>query len=707
LCSRLLNNWTALSKCTVKPPAYSVLVVEDERIVAKDLQQTLQGLGYDAFAIASSAEEAMARASERCPDVVLMDVRIKGPLDGIETAKMMRARFGVPIIYLTAHADIAIIERAKATDPQGYLLKPVKSAELLSAIEVSRYRHDLSQRLREAEERFRLAIDEAPIGMALVRLDGLFLRVNHALCRIVGYSSDELTALTFQAITHPDDLEANVALAGQVARGEIPKYQLAKRYIRKDGSVVDVMVSVSVVRERSGEPLYYVAQMEDISERKKAERELLRLHEQVARQAEIYRTIVRHLPNGAVFMIDRELRYLSADGPAIRDILQFAKLRPDQIVGSKVEDVVSDGNRESVLAIYREALRGKAQHFEIQRGEHSYDVDAAPLVGTSGDVMGALVFCYDVTERKRLFEELARKNAVVQATAGEIEAVLGAIPDPILIRVGALCAYANAALAQALAYETPDELIGRPCLDLIHADDRPSAAGRIAQFASDGVNETTEVRFLTKDGATVLLDIRPSRRVTYKGQPAGLVILHDTHERKRLEAMLPRHEDRLHRGLAATARGPLQSVLFLCSGNYYRSRFAEAIFNHRAAVAGLRWTATSAGLRPDHFALNSGPISPIVVEALSLRGIVVSEPRGPIAVREADFAAADCIVAMKEAEHRPLIAVSFPSWTERVVYWNVHDIEDAAPADTLQEIERRVEALFASPPIIASMRMKV
>ena len=103
-------------------------------------------------------------------------------------------------------------------------------------------RKRIERTLHESEERFRLTIDEAPIGMALVALDGRFVRVNRALCEIVGYSSDELTGLTFQAITHPDDLDADLALAGQLARGEIPRYQLDKRYIRKDGTIVDIQL---------------------------------------------------------------------------------------------------------------------------------------------------------------------------------------------------------------------------------------------------------------------------------------------------------------------------------------------------------------------------------------------------------------------------------------------------------------------------------
>jgi adenylate cyclase len=115
----------------------AVLVVEDESIVAHDLQQTLAELGYDAFAVAASAEEALARAAERRPDVALVDIRIKGRLDGIKAARLLQERFGVPIIYMTAHADDATLKRALGTHPSGYLVKPVQPAGLQSAIEIA------------------------------------------------------------------------------------------------------------------------------------------------------------------------------------------------------------------------------------------------------------------------------------------------------------------------------------------------------------------------------------------------------------------------------------------------------------------------------------------------------------------------------------------------------------------------------------------
>jgi len=128
--------------------------------------------------------------------------------------------------------------------------------------------------LRETEERFRSAFGHAAIGMALVSTDGRWLQVNPTLCDIVGYSEPELLATTFQAITHPDDLDTDLAYVRQMLAREIRYYQMEKRYIHKRGHVVWILLSVSLVHDREGNPLHFIGLIQDITERKQAENRL-------------------------------------------------------------------------------------------------------------------------------------------------------------------------------------------------------------------------------------------------------------------------------------------------------------------------------------------------------------------------------------------------------------------------------------------------
>jgi protein-tyrosine phosphatase len=131
-------------------------------------------------------------------------------------------------------------------------------------------------------------------------------------------------------------------------------------------------------------------------------------------------------------------------------------------------------------------------------------------------------------------------------------------------------------------------------------------------------------------------------------------------------------------------------LLFLCTGNYFRSRFAEQLFNRLAPRQGLNWSAFSRALAPDSPTRNPGPMSIFTIEALRLRGVEPCVTRGPLDVTEADFQSAQLIVAAKEAEHRPLARARFPAWEERIEYWHCHDLDCAEACDALNAVEAQV-----------------
>ncbi len=135
----------------------------------------------------------------------------------------------------------------------------------------------------------------------------------------------------------------------------------------------------------------------------------------------------------------------------------------------------------------------------------------------------------------------------------------------------------------------------------------------------------------------------------------------------------------------------MKSVLFLCTGNYYRSRLAEILFNHLAQQSEIRWRACSRGLRIT--GRNVGPISPFTLDYCRQHGLDPGEIRLPLDVAEADLDAADQIIALKEAEHRPLLRDRFPDWESRVEFWNIHDLDCQTPDQALPLLAAAVRAL--------------
>lgn len=138
--------------------------------------------------------------------------------------------------------------------------------------------------------------------------------------------------------------------------------------------------------------------------------------------------------------------------------------------------------------------------------------------------------------------------------------------------------------------------------------------------------------------------------------------------------------------------GKSKRILFLCTGNYYRSRFAEIFFNWQAKQRGLNWRAESRGLALD--GCNYGPISRYTVARLKEKGVAHdADHRFPLPLSESDLSAADHIVAVKEAEHRPLVEARFPAWCDRIEYWHVHDLDCATPDDAIPHLENEVTRL--------------
>jgi len=148
-----------------------ILIVEDEQIVAKDIEQNLKKLGYNTVGIASVGEDAIKKAEKEKPDMVLMDIMLKGKMTGIEAAKHIRENFDIPVIYLTAYADEDTLEQAKITEPHGYIIKPFKEIDLKTTIEIALHKHKEELKIKKERDLYYSIIraDNAPNGSIFVK----------------------------------------------------------------------------------------------------------------------------------------------------------------------------------------------------------------------------------------------------------------------------------------------------------------------------------------------------------------------------------------------------------------------------------------------------------------------------------------------------------------------------------------------------------
>ena len=255
-------------------------------------------------------------------DLVLADYSLPA-FDGLSALKVAQEiRPEVPFVLVSgALGEERAIEALKegATD---YVLKQrlerlvpaVRRA--MSEAEERTERKRAEEALRESEERFRATFEQAAVGISHNALDGRWLRVNQKLCEIIGYSREELLEKTFQDVTHPHDLDADLEKLHQLLDGNIETYSMEKRYTKKDGSIIWINLTVSLVREPSGEPKYFIAVIEDISERKWAEEAIREV-----REAERQR-IAYDLHDGAL----QDLTYALVQAQLVQEILEEPEL---------------------------------------------------------------------------------------------------------------------------------------------------------------------------------------------------------------------------------------------------------------------------------------------------------------------------------------------------------------------------------------------
>jgi diguanylate cyclase (GGDEF)-like protein/PAS domain S-box-containing protein len=262
-----------------------ILLVEDEIIVAMDVQQRLEALHYHVVGHAVTGKEAVRLGSELHPDLILMDVKLRGPMDGIEAANQIRAASSVPIIYLTAFADDNTLSKARLTGASGYLIKPFEDRELHSAIEIALYKHSMEEKLRESEERYALAARATNDGIWDWNLKTDEIYYSPRWTAMLGLNENEISTRITEWIdrVHPEDAEGLMCELDNHLKHHSESLNCEYRIRHHDGSYHWMKCCGLALRDQAGKPYRIAGSQADVTMRKEIEQQLIHkaLHDEL------------------------------------------------------------------------------------------------------------------------------------------------------------------------------------------------------------------------------------------------------------------------------------------------------------------------------------------------------------------------------------------------------------------------------------------
>ena len=408
----------------------AILIVEDEIMLSEAVARRLIKLGYQVVGQVLSGEEAIEKALETKPDLVLMDIVLKGNVDGIQAAEQIRAKLGTPVVYMTAHSDSGTLERAKLTEPHSYLIKPVSEKDLRSTIETALYKYTMESRLKQSEERYRGVVEDQTELICRFTSSGRLTFVNEAFCKVFGRAREELlgqSSLPYiceePAAGKPDCL--------QTLAGIRSAHRHEHRIAVGEGAPRWLEWTTRSIREPRGGIVEFQAVGRDITDRKQAEEALQQAHDQLEKRVEErteelsranvkmrqeieerklaerelkeseerFRTVVESALD-CIFIKDRSLRYTLVNSY----METLFDLPASAILGRTDQELFGPEVGERLHEVDSRVLRGETIEKEDTRpvkGDPTTFLDTrAPMRNSKGQIVGVFGIARNITDRK-------------------------------------------------------------------------------------------------------------------------------------------------------------------------------------------------------------------------------------------------------------------------------------------------------------------
>ncbi|MBS3818850.1 PAS domain S-box protein [bacterium] len=388
-----------------------ILLVEDESVVASDIKNTLERRGYAVPSILIRGEEVLKEVEEHLPDLVVMDIKLKGNMDGIQASRKIQKNLDIPIVYLTALGDEKTYQKAQKTEPFGYIYKPVEEKDLVATVETALSEHKLRKRLRESEKKYRSLFEMSKDAIYITSKEGKIIDVNQAFLDLFGYTWDQIKNINVREHYHnPEEREK--------FRREIEGKGFVKDYPVKlkqsDGSIRDCLITATVREDKTGRILGYQGMIRDVTEQKKAQQELKESEEK-------YKALFEY-SNDAVFLLSPYGEQMRVNQKAA-DLLGYTR---EELRGKSFKDLIVPSEYQDAEK-KRKELREKKSLASYERTVRKKDGTLIPVevnVSLICDSEGKPLFIQsivrNVSEKKKAEEKIKKSLEEKEALLKEI-----------------------------------------------------------------------------------------------------------------------------------------------------------------------------------------------------------------------------------------------------------------------------------------------
>jgi PAS domain S-box-containing protein len=398
-----------------------IMVVEDELITAKYLEKALIQLGYEVSSVVATGEGAIAAAAKDEPDLILLDIVLRGEMDGIEAADEIRRITNVPIVYVTAYGSEETLERAKITGPFGYLIKPVDERDLRTSIEIAFSKHDTEEALRQSEERLTGALRS--IGWAVIASDqgGRVILMNHVAEKLTGITQKAASGKSLAQVVRIRDEHTGKTIAPLV-REVIAKNATVSSsgheygLMPEDGTAISVEFTIAPVRDSARAVLGTILVFRDVTELQTLQKILIK----AKREWEQSLDSISHL----IAIVDKQRRIIRCNKAMARSL----GVQPQQAIGMTCCEAFHDGPFGEENCPHSKCMADETEYsaeFFSKKLSATLLVSVAPFYDPAGRLIGALHVARDISEMKEeeqaLRDHQAKLSQYSEALATELE----------------------------------------------------------------------------------------------------------------------------------------------------------------------------------------------------------------------------------------------------------------------------------------------